>query len=455
MSRHHHRRHHRHSRPLIQSLESRTLLAVDLPLNINFGPNATPVAADMDSSGNVWVAGTFQGQLDVNPSPRKTHLLNSSTGSFFIVRYDSLGRPTFADNFDAEPGSTISIGDLKADKDGNAVIVGSLTGSMDFNLDRGVFYRTTRSPSTDLPANQDVFIWRMNKGGGLISAVLTSHNFSSIETADHLALDSSSNLYIAGTYNENTDDTIVRAYAAKFSPTGSIAFFQTLSDQLPSAIAINNNNKEVYVAAHAGATVDTPIKINRFSNTGRVISSLAFTEGTPTSIDVTGIAFDSDDNVVLTGNLTGAADFNPGAGTYAFTSDSGTQDIFVAKYRTNSAPRFAFLVGGGGIDTAGGIAVNRRDDSITLGGSFAGAVDFAPSPRKNFTIDTGDTAVSDLFLAHYNSGGKLLDADNAGLTGPSDTALAFAFTPSRAMIAGLADFGLGETGVAIYQDLLA
>lgn len=449
------RRSQRSARPLFQPLESRTMLAANLPVAFDFGPNATPIASDMDRSGNVWVVGTFQGALDVNPSSRKTHTLDSSTGSHFIVRYDSLGRLGYADNFEAEPGSQIVISDLKTDEGGNAVIVGSLVGSMDFNLERGVYYRTTKTPSTDLPANQDVFVWKLNTSGGLISASLYSHITSTQETADHLALDSSNNLYITGTYNENVDDTIVRAYVQKITRGGSVGFFQTLSDQLPTAIGLNNKG-EIYVAAHAGATPDTAIKINRFGNSGKLISSLAFTEGTPGAIEVTGFAFDTSDNVWMTGNLTGTADFNTDPnGALALSSNAGSQDIFVAKYRANSAPRAAFLIGADGTDTAAGIGVNRRDNSVTIGGSFAGAVDFNASPRKNFTIDTGSSLQADLFLAHYNSGGGLIDAADAGFVDSSNTAVAFRFTPARSMIMGTSDLGAGEKGVVVYQDLLA
>src|SRR5687767_3430169 len=78
----------------VEALEGRRLLAADLgyalQLHSDGSDEATAVA--VDRFGNQYVAGTFTGTLDANPSPRRQHLLPAvGLRDVFVAKYSPDG----------------------------------------------------------------------------------------------------------------------------------------------------------------------------------------------------------------------------------------------------------------------------------------------------------------------------------------------------------------------------
>ena len=113
-----------------------------------------------------------------------------------------------------------------------------------------------------------------------------------------------------------------------------------------------------------------------------------------------GVALDETGNVYVTGYLQNTVNFAPttsGSGISA-TSNSGTDDVFVAKL--DPAGRFVWLrtIGGVGNDHASQIAVSANGD-VYATGSFRGMVDFGST---QLTSVGGD----DIFVTKLDTNGN-------------------------------------------------
>ena len=116
---------------------------------------------------------------------------------------------------------------------------------------------------------------------------------------------------------------------------------------------------------------------------------------------VTSMATDTSGNVVVSGTFSGTCDVDPGTGVTSLTSSGGT-DVFVAKYSPAGTLLWARQFGGAGDDRAYGVAVDRRDDSIVVGGAFSGAVDFDPGAGVQSRASVGSF---DAFMSKFGSDG--------------------------------------------------
>src|SRR5687768_11207058 len=130
-----------------------------------------------------------------------------------------------------------------------------------------------------------------------------------------------------------------------------------------------------------------------------------------------GLGVDSSGNCYLAGffgsqTATATIDF----GTTNLTAVGGN-DGYVAKYNPEGICQWACQIGGVGRDEAIRLAVDRHGDSYVVG-EFSGAASIGSSNL----MSAGGT---DLFLARFNSAGKLLWVESAG-SSASDSAYSVA-----------------------------
>ncbi len=128
-----------------------------------------------------------------------------------------------------------------------------------------------------------------------------------------------------------------------------------------------------------------------------------------------GVAVDGSGNVYTTGNFSGTADFDPGAGVFNLTS--GRSDILVSKL--DSAGNFVWAKSVGGrnnvtflVAHGNGVAVDGSGNVYTTG-FFEGTADFDPE-----NVTAGDTLVSaggsDIFVSKLDSAGNFVWAKQMG-----------------------------------------
>ncbi len=123
------------------------------------------------------------------------------------------------------------------------------------------------------------------------------------------------------------------------------------------------------------------------------------------------IAIDSNGHIYLTGYFTATADFDPGPDTALLreASQSGSRDIFIARYDTAGNYVWAKSIGGNGADKGTGITVTASGN-LYLTGQFYGDVDFDPGPGTALLRSPS----IDIFVAAYTSNGAHLWAFSIG-----------------------------------------
>lgn len=89
--------------------------------------------------------------------------------------------------------SNFSVQDYKSDTSGNVILVGNVSGTIDFDLGSGVSSWTTPNNPPCCPT-EDAFIAKYNSSGMLLWRIIFSSTNN--ESVQFLTLDNSGNIYI-------------------------------------------------------------------------------------------------------------------------------------------------------------------------------------------------------------------------------------------------------------------
>lgn len=119
--------------------------------------------------------------------------------------------------------------------------------------------------------------------------------------------------------------------------------------------------------------------------------------------NLTALAIDANNNLILAGYFFGTSDFNPGAGSNTLTS-AGATDIFVCKLDSSGAYVWARRMGTVSDDQAYNVAVDNAGNVITIG-TFYNTVDFNPGAGVNNFTSFGDM---DIFINKLDANGNYL-----------------------------------------------
>jgi hypothetical protein len=141
----------------------------------------------------------------------------------------------------------------------------------------------------------------------------------------------------------------------------------------------------------------------------------AFGFGTKKSMPYS-VKTDDNNNIYVLGKFFDETDFDPTENKYTLTSDYYKGSTFVAKYTPAGKLLWAKQITTNleGRATAKGdyALMETTDNGVFITGSFAGTVDFNPSPTATNYLDAqGETA---LFLLQLDSVGNFLSADQIG-----------------------------------------
>jgi hypothetical protein len=122
--------------------------------------------------------------------------------------------------------------------------------------------------------------------------------------------------------------------------------------------------------------------------------------------DVEGKSVSSDNGYVyLTGTFSGTATFN----SESITAQ-GQSDVYLAKYSENGALQWLLKAGGSSADK--GNSIISRNNKFLITGIFSGTISF-----NDTSLTTEGT--KDIFIACYNTSGKCLWAEKAGISSGS------------------------------------
>lgn len=356
-----------------------------------FGGSGSDIANAVarDAGGNVYVAGSTRGTL-----PGQT-----SAGGIdaFLAKYTSAGTLVWLRQFGtaADDGAYgVAVDDL------GIIVVGSTNG----------YFPDPTAVYTD----SDAFVSSFDDAGAYLGTYQISSTSGTTYTDDYasaVALDSSGNIYVAGTtygdIGDQTNSGVCDAFLTKFDYQGIYVWtceFGSNDSDSGRALAVDGSGN-VYVAGDTWGAL--PLKTNlgerdaflrKYTGAGVALWTSQF--GTAGWEEVSGIALDASGNVYVLGNTDRA--MGPGP-------SSGGTDVFIRKYDSLNNVIWTRQAGNGNSTSGKGIAADASGNTFVFGntwGTFAGQ-----SPVGG----------SDLFLLEYDALGNGLAARQFG-TVSTDTA---------------------------------
>jgi len=229
----------------------------------------------LDASGNVYVTGSFSGTVDFDPGPGIFNLTSAGGSDLFILKLDAAGNFIWAKRLGGwsnEIGYAIAL-----DVTGNIHMTGTFLGTVDFDPGTGIYNLTAHFSSQDifilkLDASAN-FVWAKNIGG------------STADQGWSIALDAAGSVYIGGQFFGNTVD---------FDPgPGTFNLTPWIADGF--ILKLDASGNFVWAIKWGAQSSD-------------IVNSLV--------IDAAGFLY-------VTGKFYGTVDFDPGAGTFNLTSNSG------------------------------------------------------------------------------------------------------------------------------------
>ena len=108
--------------------------------------NATSLYIDIQH--NIYTTGSFTGTVDFDPGVGISHLISAGTQDAFIQKLDSGGHYLWAKRYgstDLDVGNSITIDSLS-----NVYVIGTFTGTVDFDPSNGVYNLVSTGPANDI-----------------------------------------------------------------------------------------------------------------------------------------------------------------------------------------------------------------------------------------------------------------------------------------------------------------
>jgi hypothetical protein len=359
-------------------------------------------ASAVDSSTNCYVTGWF---LSTNAAFGSFTLTNCGSADMFLAKYDSSGsvmwvRDAGGIGFDAATS-------VAADPSGNLYVT-------------GLFYSTNAifgSISLTNAGQQDVFVAKYDSAGNVLWARRAGG--TSFDSAFAVATDGAGSVFIAGNFfspiasfgpgmsltNSGEDDV----FLAKYDANGGVLWARQVNgagNDYAYGLAVEPGGN-VYLAGNFFSQVLTFGKGIALTNNGFNDAFVAkySPSGEPlwarkaggTSDDYGyAVALDSATNIYLAGNYYSTnANFSG-----VLLTNAGSHEAYVARYDSTGALLWARRAGGGGADSASGLAIDVAGN-CHLTGYFGSNSVFSG-------VTLASAGNKDAFVAHLNSDAPVL-----------------------------------------------
>ena len=324
--------------------------------------NDVAVGIAVESTGKMYLTGTFESTVDFDPGPGTASLTSAGGEDIFVVKLDDDGNLVWAGGM-GDVSNDRSRG-LALDSNGNVHTTGTFEGTVDFDPGPGTASLTSAG-------NSDMFLSKLDANGSYVWAF--SMGGPQADVSEYIAVDPNGNVYTSGYFNGTVD----------FDPgpgtadlTGApYSFFLSKLD---------SNGGFVWVRDMGGILSESGAEMT----------------------------VDSGGNVYLVGTFFGTSDFDPGPGVFNLTG-AGIVDIYVSKLDSSGNFLWARGMGGAGLDWGLSLALDPAGNAYTTG-MFAGPVDFDPGPGTAILTGSGNT---DIFLSKLDSNGGYVWAQSLGGTG--------------------------------------
>ena len=237
---------------------------------------------NIDDSDNVYIGGNFTETVDFNPETNTNTITSNGESDGYICKFSNDGNLIWNTSYGSPEYDNVQAIDI--DNNGNAIIAGAFSGTIDFDSSSNSFNMT---PSGDQTAT---YVTKLDSNGSFVWAKSFGGNTQVIP--DDIVIDDSNNFYIVGVF-ENTVDFDPSDSEAIFSSNGSLDFF----------IQKYCEETLLWTETFGGTDIDTCHSID---------------------LDIFG-------NILLGGTYHNVIDFDPSDSNTAFFTSAGYNDIYTIK----------------------------------------------------------------------------------------------------------------------------
>ncbi|WP_445455983.1 SBBP repeat-containing protein [Flavobacterium sp. HNIBRBA15423] len=347
----------------------------------------TPVhstAIAVDTNGNQYLTGYFDGTIDFDPNPTFTFTMTSqyNASDIFICKLDTDGNFVWAKQFSGTQSQGGVGYAIVVDGSGNVYSTGTIGGTMDFDPSQNTFYLTSSAPS-----QTEIYISKLDPLGNFVWAKAMGPGEGSA-----IAIDENNNIYSSGWTPSGYTPVI-----NKHDSAGTLLWAKQLGGLNGQSIALDNIGN-VYTTGFCFGTNDFDPGSGVFNLTGgnsdSFISKLdalgnfvwaGLLTGT-SQVWVNSLAIDMNNNLYTTGYFNETADFDPSFSIFNLTSPAIGYDIFITKLNVNDEL---------------GLTPNSFEESVTI----------YPNPTKGNLIVEFDREHEGLNIVLRNILGQVLNAN--------------------------------------------
>jgi hypothetical protein len=380
----------------------------------------------VDTLGNVYTTGFFEGTCDFDPGPAVLNLVSLGDRDIFISKLNASGNLVWAKRI-GKNGSDHSHS-IAVDDSGNVYITGSFSGSaVDFDPGAGVY------PLSSAGAH-DTYILKLDAAGNF--AWVKQFGAATTDNGMSITIDKAGYIYTTGYFGAACDfdpgagvHTLspYGTFVLKLDAGGNFKWAENIGDNAYPHSIKTDRHGNVYTAGAFGLTCDfdpdtssysltsfgsSDIFVSKLDSSGNFIWAKQM-GGTADEV-ANGVAVDTSGNVYLTGTFQATCDFDPGAASFPLTAAGTYWDIFIEKLDVNGDFLWAFGMGGatpGQGDVGFGIAVDDSANVYTTGNFRGNNVDFDPGP-SSFPLYSGTN--QDIYIQKLNTNGNFIWACQIG-----------------------------------------
>lgn len=307
----------------------------------------------IDDACNLYLLGTHNGDVDVDPGPGKLML---PFGGFYISKLDSTGKLVWARGFTPSSSYNQPRG-MVVDALGNIYVTGSFSDSLDFDPGPNIHkLRTSNTP--------DIFVMKLNSSGNFVWA--HSLGGKSYDYGNAIVLDGQGNLYVGGSFTDTVD----------FDPSPTV--FELRSKK---------------TASSQGSSDAFLLKLD---TAGRFISAIEL--GDESGDEIFHLASDASGNVYVAGETYGNVDFDPGPGVsmhqdyHCFVLKLSASNVFQWVYGIRQTSWHVVIQG---------LAVDKSNN-VFFNGFFYSQATFDPG-KTNLVLNSKGR--NDVFIGRINAAG--------------------------------------------------
>lgn len=374
---------------------------------VSIGGSQADIGADIavDTSGIIYLTGSFQGTVDFNPGSSVFNLSSSGKSDIFVLKLNKNGNFIWAKKVGGpleDAGTSVAIS-----KTGYVHTTGYFSDTVSF---------TVGSSGKGLVISEggfDIFVSRMDTSGKIVW--LNRMGGPDDDAGKAIAVDASENAITTGYFNSKagfnpsspssnilTSQGDAEVFISKLDGKGNYVWANPVSGNgydIGLGIAVDASGLIYVTGGFSGNCDFNPSKpVASVVSNGQIDAffacyqadgsySWAYQIGSKGDDFGNSIIVDASSNVYLTGSFQNGPDFNPGTSNYTMNS-VGSEDVFIGKYSSSAAFIWAYQMGGGKTDIGKDIAISSIKEVYTTG-TMAFRGDFNPFKDSLMLVSNG------------------------------------------------------------------